>query len=204
MLFERADFAPPHNTEVWALLAGIGDPEVDRLAAKLKEFCAPGWTATATLRAAIKRDWWLLTGDEAQAARPGQPEAPRQPRPVITPKVPGTRTTSGRPSPAGTPRPRRSAADGNGTWWVQPGESGTPAPQPTRAPAAEPRRPVAPRQPVSPTRRKVGAGVAVFAVFLAVVLSGSAPGVGLALGAVLLVVGILLMVVPGDPSPPGT
>jgi serine/threonine protein kinase len=78
LLFERADFSPPYETSVWIQLAGLGDAEVDRVAVKLKECCAPGWIASKSLRDMLARTWWeqpgvaASTGTTAQAATPSK------------------------------------------------------------------------------------------------------------------------------------
>ena len=107
LLFERRDFVPPHNTEAWTLLAGLADPEVDRLAAKLREFCAPGSAVNVTLEEAVgprpatgearrpdrprqepagpKQNWWELTGaSPAVTARGSEPAL----SPPATPATP--------------------------------------------------------------------------------------------------------------------
>jgi hypothetical protein len=221
LLFERADFAPPHHTEVWALLAGVDDLEVDQLAAKLKQFCAPDWTATATLRAAITPNWWERTGKQAvQAARPGQPEPSRlvggsggsplqQAGPAVTPEAPGTGTPSGHSSLASTPPPRQPTPASHGTWWDQAagsatpatGSAHTPAPQAGEAPADGSRRPVAPRRPPRAARRGVGVVLVVLGLLVLGGLSGAgAAPAGLGLGAVLVILGILLAAIPGRPG----
>jgi eukaryotic-like serine/threonine-protein kinase len=58
MLFERDDFAPPYDTEIWKRLADLGDPDIDLVAAKLMECCRPGWVAAKTLEDTLKRNWW--------------------------------------------------------------------------------------------------------------------------------------------------
>jgi uncharacterized protein YjbI with pentapeptide repeats len=64
LLFRKADFVPPFDTEVWHRLAALHDPEVDHLAQRLRDCCAPGWAATASLDETI--------GTE----RPSAPAAP--------------------------------------------------------------------------------------------------------------------------------
>jgi hypothetical protein len=91
MLFEASDFIPPHATGIWDYLAGLGDPEIDRLAAKLKECCAPGWKASKTLQDTLKQTWWESTGAPAPGttgtgpAKPAKPGTPAKPAAPATP-----------------------------------------------------------------------------------------------------------------------
>lgn len=208
LLFERADLVPPHQTEVWTLLAGLGDPTIDRLAAKLREFCAPDWTAAVTLRAAITLNWWERTGDLAgTAAGQRQPE-PRNAGPAPAPQGPGagkpsppSAGPSGPPSPGRVPEPRRPAAAGTGTWWDQAAGRGTPAPPEPKVPAAGSQRPVAGSRPPSPARRVLGGVLLAAGIVLMVALHGA--GGAVAAAVVMVIAGILVMVVPGGPASPG-
>jgi hypothetical protein len=141
LLFERRDFVRPHDTEAWTLLAGLADPETDRLAARLRQFCAPGQAPSMSLRDAIsgegtgpeaaRLNWWERTG--ATPARPPAPPAagmPPSPRfnPVHTqvvyqrPALPPPSAAYQRPGPVpGTGpstarRPGPAAPLGIGTW----------------------------------------------------------------------------------------
>ena len=55
LLFERKDFSPPYETGVWRHLARLGDPQVDELARRLQECCAPGWVAAKSLEETLGR-----------------------------------------------------------------------------------------------------------------------------------------------------
>lgn len=208
LLFERADLAPPHQTEVWTLLAGLGDPAIDRLAAKLREFCAPDWTAAVTLQAAVTLNWWERTGDPAgTAAGQRQPE-PGKAGPALTPRGPGPGTPSSPPaepsgpsSPGRIPGPRRPAAAGTGTWWDQAAGHGTPAPQEQGAPAARSQRPVARKRAPSPARRVFGGVILALGIVLALVIP--VVGAAVTVAVIAVIAGILVMVVPGGPAPPG-
>jgi hypothetical protein len=68
MLFERDDFAPPFDTEIWKHLADLADPDIDLMAAKLKECCQPGWVAAKTLQETLKRNWWENPAGQAPTA----------------------------------------------------------------------------------------------------------------------------------------
>lgn len=79
LLLRRDDFRPPFQTPAWWHLASIRDPELDEVAARLRECCAPGWTASGGLTdllAARTRPWWELTAQTA-AAQPRMPAADR-------------------------------------------------------------------------------------------------------------------------------
>jgi eukaryotic-like serine/threonine-protein kinase len=54
LLFTSADFVAPFQTRVWQLLAGLHDSQVDRLARRLRECCAPDWVATGSLEETIE------------------------------------------------------------------------------------------------------------------------------------------------------
>jgi hypothetical protein len=169
LLFERRDFLTPGATEIWADLAGLADAEIDRLAARLRQFCAPGWIASAALQTAIEtRDpaprpapalisvpaglrktaepkWWEKTG--ANPVRP--PAAPAggfRPVPTYTPAAPPPPAV---PVPPSMPVPPTGPAPPTA---ARP--AGAPLPPPTRpvgVPPAPPTRPVG-VPPAPPTR----------------------------------------------------
>ena len=58
LLFERDDFSPPFDTEVWKRLAELADPDINRLTGKLKDCCAPGWVASKSLQDTLSPKWW--------------------------------------------------------------------------------------------------------------------------------------------------
>jgi eukaryotic-like serine/threonine-protein kinase len=84
LLFEKKDFLPPFETHAWKHVFNVPDPEVTRLARKLRECCAPGWVASQSLEDAIAPTWWQGPGGAAATApapagsKPGSsaPEAP--------------------------------------------------------------------------------------------------------------------------------
>ena len=65
LLFERADFAPPYETDIWKHLAGLGNPEVDRMTGKLRDCCEPGWVAAKSLADTLRTTWWERGGSAA-------------------------------------------------------------------------------------------------------------------------------------------
>lgn len=135
LLFARDDFRPPFDTPAWATVSAVRDPELDELAARLRNCCAAGWTANSGLDALIAPrtpSWWELTGavprpvpvpasDGAVAAPPAptptppSPPLPRSPSSPVSGPSPGEADASGEPwwehaeeKPAATPpRPRR-------------------------------------------------------------------------------------------------
>ena len=51
-------FHPPYDADVWKRLAELADPDIDLIAAKLKDCCQPGWVVAKTLQDTLKRNWW--------------------------------------------------------------------------------------------------------------------------------------------------
>jgi eukaryotic-like serine/threonine-protein kinase len=71
LLFRREDFRPPFDTAAWEHLSSIGDRQLDQLAARIAECCAPGWVAAGSLGDLVAPrplQWWERT--QAGAARP--------------------------------------------------------------------------------------------------------------------------------------
>jgi len=96
ILFERADFLPPHDTDVWRNIAALGDSEVDRIADKVKECCAPGWKPDKTLAEtlAYKPRWWengsqTAGGPARRSAAGPAPTTPSWQASSPLPPVPG-------------------------------------------------------------------------------------------------------------------
>jgi hypothetical protein len=75
LLFERDDFAPPYSTGVWKRLAGLGDPDINRIAKKLMDCCAPDWVASKSLQDTLAANWWEQAGAPAQATTSTAPPA---------------------------------------------------------------------------------------------------------------------------------
>jgi len=82
LLFEKADFYSPFLTQAWIKLAPLRDPDVNQLAGRLQECCAPTWVPDKSLEMMLEprparptpapsaRRWW-----ENEAATPAV-EAP--------------------------------------------------------------------------------------------------------------------------------
>jgi eukaryotic-like serine/threonine-protein kinase len=102
LLFSRADFLPPYETEVWKQLAALRDPQVDELARRLKECCAADWVSEASLEATLDQrapspapaPWWKQQPVTA---------APPPAGPTFTPTPTFTPSSSPSSSPAGSP-----------------------------------------------------------------------------------------------------
>lgn len=107
LLFEPDDFTHRADTKIWTQLAGLKDADVDRVAVKLKDCCAPGWTASKTLqdtlnvRASVSMDWWnqpglAKTAGTAETATPLRAQPPAsQPVQWYAPSVPAQAPPSG-------------------------------------------------------------------------------------------------------------
>ena len=134
LLFERDDFGPPYETGIWNRLAGLSDPEIDRIAGKLKDCCAPDWVASRSLKDTLARTWWEH----------------EPPAPAVTPtsaadSVTGTATTGSSVPAEGEPT---ASAPGAG----QPAPSAGSLPPP---PAVPYQSPVAPQSGMPST---IGSG----------------------------------------------
>jgi len=161
LLFRHDDYAPPHRTDAWGQVAQLHDPQVDRLAERLRACCTPGWTATGDLESLLDAPapWWTRTtvATPVPAPRPSP-----VPRPSPTPRAtPGP--TPPRPSPVpGAPAPTMS-----GNW--------------TQQWSATAARTTAPPTPVDPPkrgpRRWYGVGTVVYAVLGFLLAAGLMSGV---------------------------
>ena len=174
LLFERADFVPSLNTEIWKNLAGVGDAEVDRIALKLKECFAPGWSASKSLRDTLRSAWWEQQGaamksvklgtapaDAPATAPPTMPQAPWYAPPVPSQATPPAGSLPPPPNapyqsavaPQATgPQPvfTGKAAKGDQSWFAQQ-QSKTEPPKAKTAPAtAKPAPATAKPAPATP------------------------------------------------------
>ena len=156
LLFAKNDFFPPFETEVWKQLAALRDPQVNALARRLQECCAPDWVAAGSLEMLLDQPtrslgrpsvpagqrWWEkpATGATAAPSRPWAQQAP-----------------AGAPGSPGSPGPSARAAPGTaGT----PGLPGLPAARRPRPLRLRPLRPRLRRLP-SPRLRRLSASSAV-------------------------------------------
>jgi len=219
LLFERADFVPSLDTEIWKSLAGLGDAEVDRVVGKLKECFAPGWTASKSLRDTLRSAWWEQQGaamktvtlgtatEGTPAAGAGAQTLPQAP-PWYAPSVPSQATppagslppplTAGYQSavapqatgPLPTATGEAGAAKGDQSWWGGKQQPKTTEPKPKTAPAkAKSTKPA--KQNGNPVRSALGALLMLGGIIVFLVLTTHHDaGVGAAVGAVMFFVGI--------------
>ncbi|MEV8441122.1 hypothetical protein AB0425_27400 [Actinosynnema sp. NPDC051121] len=126
LLLRREDFRPPFDTPAWAHLAAIGDPQVDEVAARLKQCCTPGWAARSGLDDLLvpqPKPWWERT---SAVVVPQQAAVPQVPVPAPRPPV---ATPVGRP--VLPPQPR------GGNWWTAVEPAARTAPVPAEQPVAK-------------------------------------------------------------------
>jgi hypothetical protein len=98
LLFSRADFSAPYETQAWKQLAALRDPELDELARRLKECCAADWVSDQSLETTLDQQapspapspWW-----KQQPLTPAPSPAP--------PTVISTPTFTPAPPPAAGP-----------------------------------------------------------------------------------------------------
>ncbi|CRK59112.1 Serine/threonine protein kinase [Alloactinosynnema sp. L-07] len=179
LLFNDEDFRAPFDTLPWTRLSDLRDEEVDEAAARLKQCCAPGWTATGgldELLAPREKPWWERT---PTVVAPTAPQ-PATHTPVADPVVPPPRAEQ---QPV---LPRTPTAN----WWKD--QVPTPA-------VPGPRAPFQPR----PSGKRPTTG-AIIAVAVAVgLLSGlltvagmdggsGAGGIGAAVGLIAMVITIVV------------
>jgi eukaryotic-like serine/threonine-protein kinase len=157
LLFAKADFFPPFETEAWKQLAALHDPQVDELTRRLQECCAVGWVSDRSLEQTLAQPaapapasspipaelrWWekksAAPGGFAPAA-PGDAAAPSgSPPTVIISAAVSAAASLPTPPPlsaplglAGTgplPQLRPTMAPAGATWWTGPGSGSTPPP----------------------------------------------------------------------------
>jgi eukaryotic-like serine/threonine-protein kinase len=91
LLFERNDFAPPFETDVWKHLRALGNADVDSITGTLRDCCAHGWAASKNVQDMLRPKWW----DRVNASPPtgtgpvtATPSAPSVPLPSATPTAP--------------------------------------------------------------------------------------------------------------------
>ena len=141
LLFAKNDFFAPFDTEVWKQLAALRDPQIDLLARRLRECCAPDWVSAGSLE-------MLLDQPAPSPASPVSPASPgRQPSPAGPRwwEQPSTGTGTGTGTGAGaTPSRSRPQAPSGSPSGARPGTSSSPGPSyPT-----VPRVPAVPGGPV--------------------------------------------------------
>jgi eukaryotic-like serine/threonine-protein kinase len=126
MLFRQEDFRPPYQTPAWSHLSSIQDPDLDLLAARLKECCTPGWFAGGGMEELLaRREWWERTGKFV----PASPTPP--PAPASVPPIPQQPPAWIPPRPAAPQQP--PAGMPTRVWWTD-----TPQGVPSRQPSPPP------------------------------------------------------------------
>jgi hypothetical protein len=115
LLFSRADFFAPYETQAWKQLAALRDPELDELARRLKECCSADWVSDQSLETTLDQQapspapspWW-----KQQPLTPAPSPAPPTviSTPTFTPAPPPAGPPAAAPSPAGPPAAAPPAA----------------------------------------------------------------------------------------------
>ncbi|MGR7025653.1 DUF6777 domain-containing protein [Geodermatophilus sp. URMC 62] len=96
LIFSREDFAAPFDTAAWRQLAALEDPEVDRVAERLRACCDPAWRSETDLesvlsgrrRIVVAEHDWVAKAAARRAQRNGSPSAPPDAEPVDTRPAP--------------------------------------------------------------------------------------------------------------------
>jgi eukaryotic-like serine/threonine-protein kinase len=181
LLFRREDFSPPFDTPAWKHVSSIRDPQLDQLAAWLKECCTPGWSARGgldELLAPRALPWWELTGKAGKAGKavagptPVRPTPPPPSKSSPLPPPPATADV-----PASSPSPqyalrRPSSRKPGGHWWDDARARNAPGPP---SPTPGPTRPGAGRG----IGRALGKGLVVVLVVVGLPLIASVTAIGL-------------------------
>ena len=163
LLFAKADFFPPFETQAWKQLAALHDPQVDELTRRLQECCAADWVPDRSLEMTLAQPpaapepsaipaelrWWERES-AAPAAHSVAAAAAASPPTVIIPAAVSAAASLPAPPPlsaplglAGTgplPPLRPTMAPAGATWWTGSGPGA----------AQGPVRPVPPPGPLPP------------------------------------------------------
>ena len=200
LLFAKADFFPPFETQAWKQLAALHDPQVDELTRRLQECCAADWVSDRSLEMTLappaapepsaipaESRWWERK-PAAPAALSDAAAAAASPPTMIIPAAVSAAASLPAPPPlsaplglAGTgplPSLRPTMAPAGATWWTGSGPGAVQAPV-----RPVPAGPVPPR-PWPPAPAPAPSGPAVKAP-----QAQTAGALSLGLGLVLLVVG---------------
>jgi hypothetical protein len=222
MLFERDDFAPPYDTEIWKHLADLADPDIDLMAAKLMECCQPGWVAAKTLQDTLKRNWWEASAGHAPTATipaagtaagatkaakgaGATPAAAKAKSTAATPPGGAGKTAAGRAAASKTsgswPTTTPAGTGTGATWWKeqQPtpkakAKSPTPAPAATTLPAGSVGKPR--KRTISPELVTIGVLLDAGGIATWVALAAEHHAArGAALGLLFIFLGVMLGIV---------
>ena len=199
LLFAKADFFPPFETQAWKQLAALHDPQVDELTRRLQECCTADWVSDRSLEVTLAQPpaapeplpvpaelrWW-----ERKPAAPAalSDAAAASPPTMIIPAAVSAAASLPAPPPlsaplglAGTgplPSLRPSVAPAGATWWTGSGPGAAQAPV----------RPV-PARPVPPGSWPPAPAPAPSGPAVKPPQAQTAGALSLGLGLVLLVVG---------------
>jgi hypothetical protein len=160
LLFSRADFFAPYETQAWKQLAALRDPQLDELARRLKECCAADWVSDQSLEKTLDQQapspapspWWKQQAPAPSPAAPTVISAPTfTPNPTVTPAPSPAAPSPAAPSPAApspaapspaSPSPASPPAAGPWPWNQEPREprgsqNSLPRPPPLSAPLGQ-------------------------------------------------------------------
>jgi eukaryotic-like serine/threonine-protein kinase len=144
LLFGKPDFYAPFGTQAWEQLAALRDPQVDELARRLRECCAPSWVPDRSLEMTLEPRWW-----EKKSVSP----APPPPASPVGAALPPTPPPPSAPRGAETgPMPQRSTTTPQDTtWWAAEAmRSAAPAPSAQSAPLPSAQSAPLPSAPPAP------------------------------------------------------
>jgi hypothetical protein len=195
LLLEKADFYSPFSTRAWVKLAELHDEEVDLLAVRLQECCAPTWVPDQSLEAVLERQrvrptrqepplrrWWengaaaptaqVPTSSWQWAVKAPESAASPEPPAVVLPAPPPLSSSRFGKDGTATAQPGSRVPSPAGTsWW-----EGTPVPKPSRQP-----------EPVRPQRQVAGGLLLGLGIVLVIIGGAAAHG---ALLVILVLIGL--------------
>ncbi len=211
LLFGKADFFPPFQTEAWKQLAALRDPQVDELVRRLQDCCALDWVSDQSLETTLdpplrpaqpqipaELRWWEKkpappagsAPAPARSAPARPPDLPASPPTMIIPAAVSAAASLPAPPPLSAPlgvagtgpmRQLRPTAPAGASWWNEPGPGSAPTPLAQFPSRSGPPSSPYPQSPQSPPPPAPVAK----------------PGAGPAAGALSLGLGIVLLIV-GD------
>jgi hypothetical protein len=156
LIFRLEDFNPPYQTDVWKHLSNIGDRELDTVANRLKECCAPSWSPNGALEALLRPKWWEQTPRVQSPATPPshspqwqlQPHAPAPVPPSQSPRRLFEQSPPPKPPAQLLPPPKKIDA-------LRTSPS-SPVPRPASGVPSWPHAPSTPIYPTHPSRPAQG------------------------------------------------
>jgi hypothetical protein len=153
LIFRLEDFNPPYQTDVWKHLSNVDDRELDSVANRLKECCAPSWSPNGALETLLRPQWWekipRVQSPATSASHPSQwqlkPNAPAPVPPSQSPRRPLKQPPPPKPPAQPLPAPKKIDAPR-----ISPS---IPVPRPA---SGAPSWPYAPSTPIHPGRPAQG------------------------------------------------